>query len=290
MSKFVDSVYNPCLKDIRQEVTNELTSKLKIDPDILDRFYRSFGLDPIKLHTQELVDIKDIFPDTPVKVLKDVFKALQLYDFAELLEKATKPRALRPALSLKEIEKLPNTNNRPTKFFTKAEVLIIDNSDDADESPQNFGSFFKALNPQYQVIVVSTENCIELRKDLKRLRELNNSKCSSILDAKDREEGLKEVLESKGPVDHGRYMVGAEAIYRELRNQELLTMFEEKESAMKEELEKLIEEIERLEKESNKITKDLQKKNEELQAEYEKFNGAVSTHFNKWMEQAYVKG
>ena len=146
------------------------------------------------------------------------------------------------------------------------------------------------MNPQYQVIAVSTENCIELRKDLKRLRELNNSKCSSILDAKDREEGLKEVLESKGPVDHGRYMVGAEAIYRELRNQELLTMFKEKESAMKEELEKLIEEIERLEKESNKITKDLQKKNEELQAEYEKFNGAVSTHFNKWMEQAYVKG
>lgn len=290
MSKFVDSVCNPCLKDIRQEVTDELTSKLKSDRDILDRFYRSFGLDPMKLHTKELVDIKDIFPDTPVKVLKDVFKALQLYDFVELLEKATKPRALRPALSLKEIEKLPNANNRPTKFFTKAEVLIINSSDDADESPQNFGSFFKTLNPQCQVIAVAAENCIELRKDLQRLRELSNSKRSSILYAKNREEELKEALENKVPVDHGRYMVGPGAIYRELKNEELLTMFEEKESAMKEELEKLIKEIRRLKRESKKITKDLEKKNEELQAEYDKFNGAVSTHFNKWMEQAYVKG
>lgn len=147
---------------------------------------------------------------------------------------------------MKEIEKLPNANNRPTKFFTKAEVLIIDNSDDGDESPQNFGSFFKALNPQYQVIAVAVENCIELCKDLKRLRELNNSKSRSIMDAEDREAELKEALENKVPVDHGWYMVGAGAIYGELKNEELLTMFEEKESAMKEELEKLIEEIERL--------------------------------------------
>ena len=290
MSIFLDSVCNPCLKDIRQEVTNELTSKLKSDRDILDRFYRSFGLDPMKLHTQELVDIKDIFPDTPVKVLKDVFKALQLYDFVELLEKATKSRALRPALSLKEIEKLPSANNRPTKFFTKAEVLIIDSSDGADESPQNFGSFFKALNPQYRVIEVAAETCIKLRKDLERLRELKNSKVSSTLDAKHREAELKQALENKVPVDLAWFMVGAAKMHRRLKNEEVLTMFEEKESAMKEELEKLIEEVERLEKESNKLTKDLEKKNEELQAENEKFNGAVSTHFNKWMEQAYVKG
>lgn len=286
MSKFLDSVCNPCLKDIRHEVTNQLTSKLKSDPDILDRFYRAFGLDPMKLPIHELVDIKDIFPDTPVKVLKDVFKALQLYDFAEFVEKATKPRALRPALSLKEIEKLPSANNRPTKFFTKAEVLIIDNSDDADESPQNFGSFFKALNPQYRVIAVAAENCIKLGKDLERLSELECSKYSSLLDARDREEGLKAALENKVPVDHWGY-----GVYWKLRkNEEPLNKFEEKESAMKEELEKLIEEIERLTKESNKIKKDLEKKNEELRAEYEKFNDAVSTHFNRWMEQAFVKG
>lgn len=283
------------MKDIRQEVTNELTSKLKSDPDILDRFYRSFGLDPIKLHTQELVDIKDLFPDTPVKVLKDVFEALKVYDFAELLEKATKPRALRPALSLKEIEKLPSANNRPTKIFTKAEVLVIDITDGTGEkSIPNFGSFFKALNPQSQVIAVAPKTCIKLCKDLERLFELEDARSSSIWDAKKRGADLKEALENKVPVDHGWSMFRAgvsfeKAVYPQ-RNEQRLSMFEEKESAMKEELEKLREEIDWLTKETKKISKDLEKKNEELQAEREKFNGAISTHFNKWMEQAYVKG
>ena len=293
MSKFLDYVSKPCLKDVRQEVTNELTSKLKSDPDILKIFYRSFGLDPMKLDSQELVDIKDIFPDTPVKVLKDVFEALKLYDFAELLEKATKPRALRPALSLKEIEKLPSANKRPTKFFTKAEVLIID-GDGTGESLQNFGSFFKALNPQCQVIAVAANAYIKSRKDLELLTQLGFVRSSFMWDAKRREAVLKEALENKVPVDLGWYMVGEGASFEKAmypqQNKELLSIFEEKESAMKEELEKIIEEIERLTKEKSKITKDLEKKNEELQAEYEKFKSAVSAHFNKWMEQAYVKG
>lgn len=106
-------------------MAKDLTSRLKSDPVALERFYRSFGLDPVKLRTKELWDIKEFFPDTPVKTLKDVFEALQLYDLVELLDKITKPRALRPALPLKEIEKLPSANNRPTKIYTKAEVLII---------------------------------------------------------------------------------------------------------------------------------------------------------------------
>ena len=57
--------------------------------------------------------------------LKEVFEALKLFDFAEFLEKATKPRTLRPALPLKEIEKLSNVNNRPTKVYSKAKVLIV---------------------------------------------------------------------------------------------------------------------------------------------------------------------
>ena len=59
-------------------------------------------------------------------MLKEVFEALQLFDFAEFLEKATKPRTLRPALPLKEIEKLSNVSNCPTKVYSKAEVLIIE--------------------------------------------------------------------------------------------------------------------------------------------------------------------
>ena len=75
----------------------DLTFRLKSDKVALERFYRSFGLNPMKLHTKELLGIKDLFPHTPIKMLKDVFEALKLYDLAELL---------------KEIEKLPSANNR----------------------------------------------------------------------------------------------------------------------------------------------------------------------------------
>ena len=97
-----------------------------MNKDVLNRFYRSFGLDPDLLHDElDRRSIGTIFPDTPVKLLKEVFEALKLYDFAEFLEKATKPRTLRPALPLKEIEKLSNVNNRPTKVYSKAKVLIV---------------------------------------------------------------------------------------------------------------------------------------------------------------------
>lgn len=66
------------------ELTEELTSKLNKNKDVLNRFYRSFGLDP-DLMQDELGrrNIGKIFPDTPVKLLKEVFEALKLYDFAE---------------------------------------------------------------------------------------------------------------------------------------------------------------------------------------------------------------
>ena len=105
------------------DYAQDLIVRLKSDKVALEGFYRSFGLNPMKLHTKELLDIKDLFPDTPVKMLKDVFEALQmqLYDLAEFLEKATnaKPRALRPVISLNEIEKLPSANNRQKKFTPK---------------------------------------------------------------------------------------------------------------------------------------------------------------------------
>ena len=44
-------------------------------------------------------DIEILFLETPLKLLKDVFDALQLFDFVDLLEKE-KPRTLRPSLPL----------------------------------------------------------------------------------------------------------------------------------------------------------------------------------------------
>ena len=140
-------------------MTTELTSRLSSDPTALDRFYRSFGLDSTKFYSRRgQWSITEFFPDTPIKMLKEVFEALKLYDLVELLERATKPRTLHPALSLKEIETLQDASDRPTKFYSKAEVLIIQNGENvAGNNAEKIGTFFSALNSQTQVTSLSME-------------------------------------------------------------------------------------------------------------------------------------
>ena len=140
-------------------MTTELTSRLLSDPTALDRFYRSFGLDSTKFYSRRgQWSITEFFPDTPIKMLKEVFEALKLYDLLELLERVTKPRTLHPALSLKEIETLQDASDRPTKFYSKAEVLIIQNDENvAGNNAEKIGTFFKALNSQTQVTSLSME-------------------------------------------------------------------------------------------------------------------------------------
>lgn len=140
-------------------MTADLTSRLLSDPTSLHRFYQSFELDSTKFYSgRGQWSITEFFPDTPIKMLKDVFEALKLYDLVELLERVTKPRTLHPALSLKEIENLQDASNRPTTFYSKAEVLIIQ-SDEADvgNNAERIGSFFKALNAQTQVTIVKPQ-------------------------------------------------------------------------------------------------------------------------------------
>ena len=140
-------------------MTADLTSRLLSDPTSLHRFYQSFGLDSTKFYSgRGQWNITEFFPDTPIKMLKDVFEALKLYDLVELLERVTKPRTLHPALSLKEIENLQDASNRPTTFYGKAEVLIIQ-SDEADvgNNAERIGSFFKALNAQTQVTILKPQ-------------------------------------------------------------------------------------------------------------------------------------
>ena len=111
------------MKDLSEEVVEELMSRLQSDPVALKRFYQSFGLDPVKLYAKGFQTIAEIFPGTP-----NVFKALKLLDLVDLLENVTKLRALRPALSMKEIEEmLPSAScYPPIKDYSKAEILIID--------------------------------------------------------------------------------------------------------------------------------------------------------------------
>ena len=159
-------------------MTTELTSRLLSDPTALDRFYRSFGLDSTKFYSRRgQWSITEFFPDTPIKMLKDVFEALKLYDLVELLERVTKPRTLHPALSLKEIETLEDASNRPTKFYNKAEVLIIqDDEGIVGNNVEKIGTFFKTLNSQTQVTTSRMEPREDLLLDLFRLSRETQSR------------------------------------------------------------------------------------------------------------------
>ena len=128
-------------------MTSELKRRLEGDPFTLRLLFKAFGLNPGLSNQHDIMGtIFELFPWTSVKLLKEVFEALQLYDLVDLLE--VKPRALRPAFPLKEIER-SNARNRPMRFYSKAAVLIIDSGTITTQSntQSGIGAFFKKLNP-----------------------------------------------------------------------------------------------------------------------------------------------
>ena len=298
------------------ELTEELTSKLNRNKDVLNRFYRSFGLDRDLLHDElDRRSIGKIFPDTPVKLLKEVFEALKLYDFAEFLEKATKPRTLRPALPLKEIEKLSSVSNRPTKVYSKAKVLIVDVCEACESSVDNdvetAGSFFKAQNSRNEVTTLKTDSFEDLLADLNGLKRSMRKEESGDSRAKIREAHLKNLLENKIPdswiklkVREGLrplpgfpddlYLRQEVEISRRLqrmgrfnteRDEQLLTLFSKEEPAMRNELKQLTEKREQWKTERKPlIEKQIKEKVEELKKETEKFEMAVLSVIDKWIE------
>ena len=297
------------MKDLSKELTEELTSKLNRNKDVLNRFYRSFGLDPDLLHGElDRRNIGKIFPDTPVKLLKEVFEALKLYDFAEFLEKATKPRTLRPALPLKEIEKLSDASNRPTKVYSKAKVLIVDvceaRETSADNDIETAGSFFKAQNSRNEVTTLKTDSFKELLADLDGLARGKRKEESDDSRAQTRETLLKELLKNKITDSwiklKAREELGLEEAYMEqedqvcmalirhfntLKDELVLTLFSKEEPAMRNELKQLTEKREQWKTERKPlIEKQIKEKVEELKKETEKFEMAVSRVIDKWIE------
>ena len=300
------------------ELTEELTSKLNRNKDVLNRFYRSFGLDPDLLHDElDRRNIGKIFPDTPVKLLKEVFEALKLYDFAEFLEKATKPRTLRPALPLKEIEKLSIVSNRPTKVYTKAKVLIVDVcgacETSADNDVETAGSFFKAQNSRNEVTTLKTDSFKELLEDLDGLARGKRKEESDDSRRQKRETHLKRLLKNKIP--DSLIKLKATKQFREIgeerdirqdvyfleqederrmqqiqsfnitKDEQLLTLFSKEEPAMRNELKELKEKREQWKTERKPlIEKQIKEKEEELKKETEKFEMAVSSGIDKWIE------
>ena len=307
-------------------MTEELTSRLNRNEDVLNQFYRSFGLDPDLLY-----DVRDrrrnigkFFPDTPIKLLKEVFEALKLYDFAEFLEKATKRRTLRPALPLKEIEKLSNVSNRPTKVYSKAKVLIV-GFGETSPTFENYdletaGSFFRSQNSRNEVTTFfPTGSYKELAADLDKLSRSKSKDEINDRKARGREQDLKMLLENKisdsynkwkrrreelelfGPddfddeYDWGQEDIIArqhEATFSTKTDEQLLSVFYKEEPEMKNELKELTEKIEKWKNERKPlIEKQIKQKEEELKKEIEKFEITVLSVIDEWIEVLpYDKG
>ena len=166
------------MKDLSENVTTELKWQLQSDPVAEKWFYESFGLAPPKegRGPQVLEDIEILFPETPLKLLKDVFDALQLCDLVDLLEKE-KPRTLRPSLPMRDIRKKPNYSNRPTRIYSKAAVLTIgtETLGQAQSYTQRIGSFFKEVNSRNKVTTISVKTYSEVSKVLREWRRIKEN-------------------------------------------------------------------------------------------------------------------
>ena len=267
--KFIDFTSKLYLKDLNEEVTAELAWRLQADPVALERFCKSFGLDSsqVKFATTTLWKLREFFPDTSVKSLKDILKTLKLYDLVEILEEATKPRALRPRLSLKEIENLTaDVKNRPTKFYNRAEVLIINFFEsDPKEGAERIGTFFQDINSKNRVTALTADTSGKLFEDLEKLKENTNKKDKEIGQAEQMEKSLQDKLE-KMEAHSGSY---------------------EEEQMMQRRLKELAERREQLTKERIQINEEMMQKKEELNKENEKFKLAVTDVVDKWIEQSH---
>ena len=150
-------------------VISKIQERLERDLDAVKRVLQSFGITEKTLLWTNLSSIFQLFPDTPVTMLKDVFEALQLYDLLELLEikSAIKPHSsLQLAYTLDEIKKLNGVADLPTTYHSCGAVLII--ADDENVSSASaIKTFFTDLDNKSDV----TEILIQETPTLRHLNE-----------------------------------------------------------------------------------------------------------------------
>ncbi len=171
------------MKDLSGEVISELSQRLKADEVARNYFYQSIGIQH-NFDERTLANLVKYFPDTPVKLMKEVFEALQLNDLVDLLEKPVRKshlaRSLRTALPLHEIEKLRKTADRPTTYHSSAAVLIID-ACVGSRTTEGIDSFFKDLNSKSEVTTIKCRNLLELNKlEIEMAYKFEQSKMDAI--------------------------------------------------------------------------------------------------------------
>ena len=148
-------------------VISEIHRRLDIDHDAFKLVLQSFGISKTPLRLRNFSSIFQLFPDTPVTMLKDVFEALQLYDLLELLEiKSIKPhRSLQLAYTLDEIKKLNGVADLPTTYHSCGAVLIV-TDDENVSSASAIKTLFTDLDNKSDVTEI-------LIQDTPTLRHLN---------------------------------------------------------------------------------------------------------------------
>ena len=142
-------------------VISKIQERLERDDNAFKRVLQSFG---ISKKPSRFSSIIQLFPDTPVTMLKDVFEALQLYDLLELLEmKPIKPHSsLQLAYTLDEIKKLNGVADLPTTYHSCGAVLII-TDDENVSSASAIKTLFTDLDNKSDVTEILTQEIPTLR-------------------------------------------------------------------------------------------------------------------------------
>ena len=146
---------------MREGVISKLQERFARDRDALKRVLESFGIigrTRANISKRGFRTIFRLFPETPVKMLKDVFEALQLYDLLELLEiESMKPHgSLQLAYTLDEIKKLNGVADRPTTYHSCGAVLIITDDENVSNASE-IKTFFTDLDNKSDVTEVITD-------------------------------------------------------------------------------------------------------------------------------------
>ena len=163
---FSGDTHTVFFKDLSKEVISEMGNRMEADHHATRRILQSFGIP--NHFSKNVRDIFHLFSDTPVKLLRDVCEALQLYDLVDLLEKPI-PRvtkSLRPVLTLDEVRKLGTVDGCPISYRSLAAVLIFADSED-DSNVKSYETFFKSV--KCEVTIIQTRDLLELAHELGRL-------------------------------------------------------------------------------------------------------------------------
>ena len=255
------------MKDPSQLVTSDLNQRLKTDATAMEKVSRFSGLkgDPFSF---SFLPIEHFFPDTTVSRLKECFEVLQLKDLAEILVKV-KPRALCPALSSEQVEKL-QLGDRRTKNYSNMAVVVVDVSSEKNTA-KTIETFFKDLN---EVGVISFTNLREKYLVRENIEEREQLEMFAVAKEKEIRYGLEIQLpkmknrfegedqeKSKSPEEESVRKVGGppwiDSHLSRLRVKSI-TNLKEEELFLRKRLETIIEEITKLREEIKRGTEQIE--------------------------------